>query len=357
MNRGLVGVSLVAAGAFLVGVGTAGAACVGSSPSWTATPDRASVATCVGAASIGDTINISAGNAAWSSAVLIRKGLAIVGAGPGLTNITGPGFGVDLAMDNRLEISGISFQATSMSNGTGIEISNETVHPDQVRLYNLTFTNYEFGIWVGGAHGVVHNTTFTNNDHDFRIKGYRSGELANHTPPPPWLYDSLHQWVAEDCTFNWTRSGNSIRVDTEFPATYVIRYSTFNTNGIADTVDMHGSAGEANNQQGVRLYNNTLNFTTGLRFADIRGGVNHLIYNNTSNRSATIDFSANPGGSPVATNSFVWNNTPANSWHVNRFDGATYTAAAPANFTELPYPHPFRRGAAPPAAPSALTIR
>lgn len=57
------------------------AACTGSSPTWTSTVDRASVATCVSNAQSGDVINVTAGSASWSPAITLpAKDLDIRGA-------------------------------------------------------------------------------------------------------------------------------------------------------------------------------------------------------------------------------------------------------------------------------------
>lgn len=355
----LVYISAAFAG-FICGSPAVAATCAATSP------NRADVlAAYNNCTSVGDTITIPQGNSTtWTSAITITHGIKIIGAGPTKTTITGSGFNINLTADNPVQISGIAFKAASKGAGTGINITNGTVHPDQLRFYDISFTNYEFGIWNEGGHGVVHNATFTNNDHDFRCKGYLSGDLNSHSTAPPWLYNSLHQWVIEDSTFNFTGS-SSIRADTEYPATFIIRYSTFNISNDAypQPVDMHGSAGTANNQQGVRMYNNTFNLNVDGRCADLRGGMNHLFYNNTLTGSGDceVEFSANPGGSQVAINNFVWNNTPTNRWSVGRANGATYTAAAPGNFSQLTYPHPFRSasggsGTTPPPSPQNLRI-
>jgi hypothetical protein len=58
------------------------AGCTGSSPTWTSTPDQASVASCVSQANDGDTITIAAGSATWTSGVTVSaKGLTIKGTG------------------------------------------------------------------------------------------------------------------------------------------------------------------------------------------------------------------------------------------------------------------------------------
>lgn len=57
------------------------AACTGSSPTWTSTADRTSVATCVTNAVSGDTINVDAGTQTWATAILLpAKDLTIIGA-------------------------------------------------------------------------------------------------------------------------------------------------------------------------------------------------------------------------------------------------------------------------------------
>jgi hypothetical protein len=64
------------------------AQCTGSSPTWTSTPDQASLSACVSKAVAGDTINVSAGTATWSTAgIATSKAISIVGAGPGSTVI------------------------------------------------------------------------------------------------------------------------------------------------------------------------------------------------------------------------------------------------------------------------------
>jgi len=57
------------------------AACTGSSPTWTSTPDLVSVQACVTGATRGDTINVSAGTAIWSSKLNITKAITLKGAG------------------------------------------------------------------------------------------------------------------------------------------------------------------------------------------------------------------------------------------------------------------------------------
>src|SRR5215469_1334900 len=64
------------------------AQCTGSSPTWTSTPDQASVATCVSSALAGDTINVTAGTGSvtWTAGISASKALSIIG--PGAANLT-----------------------------------------------------------------------------------------------------------------------------------------------------------------------------------------------------------------------------------------------------------------------------
>src|SRR5262249_37352353 len=68
---------------------TVEAACSGSSPIWTTTPDQASVTTCVGNAVDGDTINVLSGSATWSNLTISNKSISLIGAGAGNTTISG----------------------------------------------------------------------------------------------------------------------------------------------------------------------------------------------------------------------------------------------------------------------------
>ena len=71
-------------------VSGADAACSGASPSWTAaSPAQTDVQGCVNAATDGDTINVPAGPATWTSPVTwTNKAIAVIGAGIDQTVIT-----------------------------------------------------------------------------------------------------------------------------------------------------------------------------------------------------------------------------------------------------------------------------
>lgn len=102
--------------------------CSGASPTWTSTPDYESVASCVSQASLGDTINITAGEARWSQRLEMgTKRLCIIGAGIGETVITASSDGLGL-----------------FDLGTGGS-----------RLAHMTISNPGGAIYVGGGQGFI----------------------------------------------------------------------------------------------------------------------------------------------------------------------------------------------------------
>lgn len=173
------------------------AACVGSSPTWTTTPDRTSVQTCLTNATRGDTVNISAGDETWGATVTYTKALIIKGAGVGSTIIRNGQSGCTVAeckagscrdrllsysagseadalldLPYRHEISGITFDMQYQS--LGISLSNRYANfpLTQLVIENNSFINcwdcgsatadpmsYALNI-IGFWEGVVANNSF-----------------------------------------------------------------------------------------------------------------------------------------------------------------------------------------------------
>lgn len=79
---------IVALFSLLFSVGYSFSACVHTSSTvWTTTPDYSSISSCITQSAVGDTINVRAGTAAWTSQLTINKAIKIIGAGAG-TNAT-----------------------------------------------------------------------------------------------------------------------------------------------------------------------------------------------------------------------------------------------------------------------------
>lgn len=116
--------------------------CTGSSPTWTATNDYASVNTCVTNAKAGDTINVGAGTATWASTINITKNLNIIGAGQGVTIINGTPFTIT---GTKATGNTVSFRLSGMTinlNLGRIDIVNAT----NFRIDHVTFVQpYAYG--------------------------------------------------------------------------------------------------------------------------------------------------------------------------------------------------------------------
>lgn len=139
------------------------AACTGSNPSWTSTPDRASVQTCVTNAAAGSTINVTAGNGGtWSSTIAINKhGLKIIGAGIGQTTISGRTF--QLNPINGIEISGFTFSNLVDTDGFDVRGARN------MNIHHNAFTCTDWNQWIQPRtdvnhtqlpSGVFHHNTF-----------------------------------------------------------------------------------------------------------------------------------------------------------------------------------------------------
>ena len=233
------------------------AACTGSSPTWTSTPDQTSVASCISQASAGDTINVSAGSATWtctSSGVSIGKPLTILGAGAANTTITTTGACTDglfyfnniPTTSTNIRVSGFNFNLTNWNSMTAIMI--DTVHDDNIRIDNNIFYFGRKPIRFYHWNGVIDSNTFYNPDIGIE---YSAEE------------DDTNSWSSlsggSDACFV---EGNTFIDDSNFPSTsadekigtfdggkLVARYNTFtftstlqgsgNTDG---TIQTHGNA-------------------------------------------------------------------------------------------------------------------
>lgn len=129
------------------------AACTGSSPTWTSTPDQASVQTCVNSAGIGDTLLISVGSATWTTAVTIpsNKNLVIQGAGIDQTVITVNAslHGMNVGQGNK-RITGFTF-ITPKGSTYGVAIDGDGWRIDNTKFVNLTTGTYAGSIWARGG--------------------------------------------------------------------------------------------------------------------------------------------------------------------------------------------------------------
>jgi hypothetical protein len=144
----------------------ASASCAGSSPTWTTTPDSASVSTCISNAASGDTINISAGSGTWGTKT-ITKAIGLIG--PGTANLSVSGT-VDYEPTSAeavkvFEMSGITFSGTqnhftSSCASTATPITGLKIHDNAFDSQSTTsgkaidLTGCEFGVFYNNElHG------------------------------------------------------------------------------------------------------------------------------------------------------------------------------------------------------------
>lgn len=246
------------------------AGCTGASPTWTATNDNASVQTCVNNASNGDTINVQAGTANWSSAVTVSKNVSIIGAGQGVTIVNGVPFNINGVSASgtaaSVRISGFTFNfgGNEMTISDSVhfrmdhdDFNNAPPAATCVLSYSDTGTPTE-GVFdhitssycqfeeLGGVYGNSNN----------------SDNLVWSTSNP---VGTSHAIYFEDSTFvnaDPSSSGYFNCWDEYQGGRYVIRFSTLN----GCRVEAHGI--QADNSRGGRsweIYNNTIENSNGVK--------------------------------------------------------------------------------------------
>lgn len=326
------------------------AACTGSSPTWTTTPDYTSVNTCVANASAGDTINFTQGTATWTNTISIGKALTINGNGTTLIDGAGLIYGffyINNFTDNAnlMRITNFTFNSVKVAD------YRRAIYAAYVTLEKLRIdhNNFHYGIYQmelsGAIKGVVDNNKFYNGN-GFLELSCNTREQANAA----WADLSVgtnNSIFIEDNKFiideNWplsTTNGNG--VDGNNGAKIVFRYNEFDydkspyTDSLA-TIGFHGNGGsywERGSDVGNRsvaimeIYNNTMHGPRIDTMFGFRGGV-ALIYNNhhldtyggkSGIRLTEEEYSPNYTSAFVITrtewpgedqihNSFIWGNT------------------------------------------------
>ena len=374
---------------------------------------QSDVQAAVNSAASGDTVLIPAGSSTWGAAVTVNKPIVILGAGPfasghtsvaqTLTNITNSThatsgnetacFSCSLDVDQRLEIGGIHMIGNYIgnTNSNGIQLIAGAVLASKLVIHDCTFDGQSFGIQNGNngnsiAWGVIYLNTFNNVRVTSRNAGFAHGTTDLHgstIPAPAW--GTAYYMVYEDNTINFVNwnggpLGANYMGDTEYPFNYIVRFCKFNVNRVAgastevDGYDMHGNGdyAQALNGFGMIIHDNVFNYSggssTGVKLADVRGGVGSVIFNNsvTGQANNSIQVRAdpytsvepmqtyfanniNPDGSQISVSAQVGSTgapyQPAPVKSTNYFVGNTLAAILP-NYTEIAYPHPLR-GAVP----------
>jgi hypothetical protein len=271
----------------------AAAACTGSSPTWTATPDRSSVATCVSNARNGDTVNVSAGSASWSSNIDIQdKAVSVIGAGAGKTIIGSKAFTLT---NSGSRISGFTFNLSpgsgyfQLEGSVGFRIDHNTISLTSAETAVLAYGQ-------GGkpVEGLIDNNNITYGRVVYYGDNNSPGTAGNNRWAEPLDIATSKAIYVEDNVINWpdgSSGGYLNHMDGNYGCRYVARFNSIN----GGRFEAHSLQGD--DSRGCRLweiYNNTMTNTAskpGYRPFLIRGGTGMIFHNTTDGRylNETLD--------------------------------------------------------------------
>lgn len=329
---------LLAVSVIFIAALTANAACTGSSPTWTSTPDQTSVAGCITNAQTGDTINVSNGTATWS-ALTVSKAITLKGGNGGTTTINGSG-------GNVITINPVSGKSTRLtgftfvSNPTGVDntdtvIVNTGPGLAPFRIDNNTFTMTNNGTTMGLyglGPGLVDHNTLTGGGAAEIIHILGAGSTSSTAG---WTDDiipgSYTVIYLEDNTVTGTDPTIISKIsESYYGAREVIRYNHLHF----VSVDAHGNSTNPSlvGTRWYEIYNNDFNDDGKAQCCSVslRGG-SGLVYNNTATGSSGFAFQieedatcSNPDSNPYHVGSgilggptganystplYAWNNT------------------------------------------------
>jgi hypothetical protein len=243
------------------------------------------VATAIGAAAPGDTVQVPGGSCSWSG-LSLAKAIVLRGAGTGQTNITLAGeFGVAKQANGVVRVSGFSFASDGASSTVGIRITGSWDN-EPVVFQNNAFTvggNTLFRVQSPGGFIFSKNTVDAGWDANvFQLKD-TNGAASWATADTMGNKDSTgrrNHYIEDNTIFG----GTNTTVDCDDGARCVYRYNT-------GTYSAFGSHGMDTSPVGLRhfeVYNNTWLYPTSgcsLKLSNqnwlvrLRGGTG-VVYNN-----------------------------------------------------------------------------
>jgi len=285
------------------------------------------VSAAIASSEIGDTVIVPAGDCTWSSGLTITKGIFLIGAGAGVTNITCTSSGnyiityqpSDLSGNHTFRVSGFTFDMANQSYGIKLNAahSSDLTIQTKVRIDHNTFLNTpEQAIWNDGMRGVIDNNTFSDIVYPIRHPlSYRNGETWWDNWEGIVFGAADNNMYIEDNLFD----GVTVIMDCQYANRYALRYNTVIVTGQAyPLLDMHGNQGEGYMYAcfGGEVYGNDVTMPEG-QFLDQRGGKTVVFYNRVNGSSLGIkvreeyDDVRNPTINPQpqhVSDSYYWNN-------------------------------------------------
>lgn len=290
------------------------AACTGASPTWSATPDYASVSTCIGNAAPGDTVNVLAGSAIWNSTLTITKGINLIGAGIGLTTITNATAGglgytgkhcwaynpTDYTLNAPFRISGFSIDLGGTAgwlylgkDGKRAPFTVQTkVRVDHNRVFNPSNSVTASMIWTTGTtYGVVDHNSFEGAFYAFKSDPQIVDAYGWYTTSPQKDFefgsDKYMYW--EDNTISLSTNDNLL-IESQYGGRYVFRYNTITGAASYSLFEMHGYQPDMPSVFGGEIYGNRV--SSGGTLHKTRGGKSMVFFNSIVGGATNVAYTS-----------------------------------------------------------------
>lgn len=308
-------------------------------------PSFSSVSAAVSTAQPGDTVQVPAGSATWSSTLMMTRPITLVGAGIGNTVISsgiGDHFSGLIKFVPSDPNSNPSFRVTGFTfnggwNSSGIVISNGTAtNINRIRIDHNNFNNFiQYAIkWDGEVYGLLDHNQFVDNYLCTQILGrdwysWEGFPLQPGTANYPYLEDNTY-------TYTGDRTDVAFIVEAGQGSRFVFRHNVVDVQssalrGVLELFDAHGNqdpvtpAYRPNGSRGtigVEIYDNRVSVLANHRILNLRGGAAKMFNNvvtQASGAGSDINMteydgwsyhflSAWPGYDPVQ-DAFFWNNS------------------------------------------------
>jgi hypothetical protein len=246
-----------------------------------------SVASAVSNAADGDVVAIPAGICTWTSHLTIAKGISVIGAGEGVTIISGGGFNFTTPSGKSFRVSGMTIRGVA---GIGVYANSKSWRIDHITFENVTGRPDGRIIWIqpsNGDHtaGVIDHVTFINpRSIQVHYRGSTRDGGNNEWIRPLGLGSSDAVYI-EDSVFSHSSLEVSAPVtDCDGGGRFVFRFNTVSN----AYIEMHDAI--VDGLRGCRkweIYNNTFTRTYNsgqCTFVSIRGGTGVAFNNKFVNR-------------------------------------------------------------------------
>jgi len=288
------------------------------------------VKSAVSSATYGDTVYVPAGSATWNGSVTVTKGISIIGAGAGVTNITAGSTDVFIftpdtttrANQNEFRISGFTFSGSPSRVIYLSESNSQTIPIRNVRIdHNQWENSAGYPMYIDGNFwGCVDNNDFAGANF-FMILGNQDTDWKEFFPVSYGTADNLY---FEDNTFE---GSSPFGIQSGQGGRWAFRYNTVTTPAMENPMfDQHGDqSGGIYALMLCEIYGNAFkNMATDVNRWDYQRGGKLLMYNNigTSNTDApdiTVNddwYSSSSPGTEYPYEDYFFNNL----WNGSRVD-------------------------------------